>query len=187
MMFVSFCSNATGVTCGIGSANPSGASQFSPGFYWCTCYSILSFLCSVLQIIVCCQWCTCYLILSFLCSVLLTIVCFQWCTCYSILSFLCSVLLTIVCCQWCTCYSIFSFLFSVLYIIVFSGVRVTQSLVFCVVFCRSLFCPPLVIVLQTFLIFQNVKPKPISAMLVLSMTQKVGSAWWLMRVLVVNQ
>ena len=30
MMFVSFNSNTTGVTCGAGTANPSGASEFTP-------------------------------------------------------------------------------------------------------------------------------------------------------------
>ena len=32
MMFVSFENKTTGVTCGAGTANPSGASEFNPGF-----------------------------------------------------------------------------------------------------------------------------------------------------------
>ena len=53
MTFVSFDCNTTGVTCGSGTDNPSGKPKFSPGFWLCSCYSILSFLCNVLYIVVC--------------------------------------------------------------------------------------------------------------------------------------
>ena len=42
----------TGATCGAGTAYPFGAPAFSPGFWWGSCYYILSFLCNVLQIFV---------------------------------------------------------------------------------------------------------------------------------------
>ena len=48
LMFVSFNSNATGVTSGAGPANPPGAPEFTSGFSWCSCCSIFWFLCSVL-------------------------------------------------------------------------------------------------------------------------------------------
>ena len=68
MMFVSFNSNTTGVTSGAGTAYPSGtpgftsgagtaypsgANDFIPGFKLGSCYSIFSFLCGILDIIVC--------------------------------------------------------------------------------------------------------------------------------------
>ena len=53
MMFVSFDSNTTDVTCGAGTANPSGVPEFIPGVKWGSCCSICSFLCNVLQIVVC--------------------------------------------------------------------------------------------------------------------------------------
>jgi hypothetical protein len=43
---MSFNSNTTGVTCGAGTANLSGASEYRPGFQWGSCCSIFSFLCS---------------------------------------------------------------------------------------------------------------------------------------------
>ena len=46
-------SNTTGATSGAGTAHLSGAPEFTPGFLWCSCYSIFSFLCRVLQIIFC--------------------------------------------------------------------------------------------------------------------------------------
>ena len=39
-------------TSGTRTAYPFGAPELTPGFYWGLCYSIFSFLCSVLQIIV---------------------------------------------------------------------------------------------------------------------------------------
>jgi hypothetical protein len=41
-------SNMTGATCGAGTAYPFGAPAFNPGFWWGSCYYILSFLCNVL-------------------------------------------------------------------------------------------------------------------------------------------
>ena len=38
--------------CGVGTAYPSGTPEFTIGFQWGSCYSIFSFLCSVLQIII---------------------------------------------------------------------------------------------------------------------------------------
>jgi len=40
--------NTTGVTSGEGTANPSGAPVFIPGYMMGSCYSIFSFMCSVL-------------------------------------------------------------------------------------------------------------------------------------------
>ena len=37
--------NTTGVTCGAGTAYPSGAPEFIPGFQWGSCYSIFCFIC----------------------------------------------------------------------------------------------------------------------------------------------
>ena len=37
--------NTTGVTSGAGTAYPSGAPEFIPGFQWGSCYSIFSFIC----------------------------------------------------------------------------------------------------------------------------------------------
>jgi len=48
-----FNSNMAGVTYGAGTANPSGAHEFTLGFQWGSCCSIFSFLCSVLYIVVC--------------------------------------------------------------------------------------------------------------------------------------
>ena len=50
-----FCSNrnTTGVLCGAGTAYPSTAPEFTPGFKWDLCCSIVSFLCTVLYIILC--------------------------------------------------------------------------------------------------------------------------------------
>ena len=53
MMFVLFNSNTMGVAWGTGTDKPSGVPEFTPGFQWSSCCSILSFLCSVLKIIVC--------------------------------------------------------------------------------------------------------------------------------------
>ena len=44
MMFVSFNSTTTGVTCGAGTANPSGAHECTAGFLRGSCSSIFSFL-----------------------------------------------------------------------------------------------------------------------------------------------
>ena len=46
-------SNSTGTTCGAGSTYPSGAHGFTPVYQWGSCCSIISFLCNVLQIVVC--------------------------------------------------------------------------------------------------------------------------------------
>ena len=43
----------TCVTSGAGIAYLSGAPEFTPAFYWGSCCSIFSFMCSVLQIVVC--------------------------------------------------------------------------------------------------------------------------------------
>ena len=53
MIFVLFISNTTGVTSEAGTTNPSGAPEFTPGFYSGVALSILSFLCRVLNNIVC--------------------------------------------------------------------------------------------------------------------------------------
>ena len=45
--------NTTGATSGAGTAYPSGAPEFITGFQWGSCYSILSFMCNVLLIVVC--------------------------------------------------------------------------------------------------------------------------------------
>ena len=51
MMFVWFNRNTTG---GTETANPSCAHEFTPGFsQWGSCFSIFSFPCNVLQIVVC--------------------------------------------------------------------------------------------------------------------------------------
>ena len=60
-------SNNTIYTDGAGTAYPSAAHDFTLGVYFGSCYSLLSFLCSVLLIIVCPH--------CFLCGVLLIIVC----------------------------------------------------------------------------------------------------------------
>ena len=52
-LFVYFNSNTRGVSCGTGTAYPSRAPEFTPGFLWGSCCSIFSFLCNVLQIVVC--------------------------------------------------------------------------------------------------------------------------------------
>ena len=43
----------TSATTGTGTAHHSTAPEFTPGFYWGSCCSIFSFLCSVLQILIC--------------------------------------------------------------------------------------------------------------------------------------
>ena len=48
LKFVSFNINKTGVTSWSGTVIPSGAPEFNHGFHRSSCYSILSFLCSVL-------------------------------------------------------------------------------------------------------------------------------------------
>ena len=48
MLFVSFNSNTTVVTRGAGTADPSGAPEFTPSFWWGSCCSIFYFLCNVL-------------------------------------------------------------------------------------------------------------------------------------------
>ena len=42
----------TGITCRAGSAYPSGALQFTPGFKWGSCYSMLSRLLFVLFLLI---------------------------------------------------------------------------------------------------------------------------------------
>ena len=42
-----------GATYGAGTAYPSGAPEFTPGFWWCSCCWIFSFPCNVLYIVVC--------------------------------------------------------------------------------------------------------------------------------------
>ena len=46
-------SNTTDITSGSGTAYPSGAPEFTPGFQWGSCCSMFRFLCRVLQIVVC--------------------------------------------------------------------------------------------------------------------------------------
>ena len=46
-------SDTANVTSGAGTAYPSKAPGFTPGFQWGSCYSIFSFMCKVLQIAVC--------------------------------------------------------------------------------------------------------------------------------------
>jgi hypothetical protein len=41
-------SNITVVTGGAGTAYPSGAHEFTHGFWWGSCYSIFSFMCNAL-------------------------------------------------------------------------------------------------------------------------------------------
>ena len=137
---------------------------------WGSCCSIFSFLCSVLQIIVClvvpffwplyCRsffnlwlsgvrvarslvFCVVFCRSLSCCPFLLAIVLLflrqsmaQWGSCCSIFSFLCSVLQIIVCLVVPFSYSLYCRSFFNLWL---SGVRVTRSLVFCIVFCRSLF------------------------------------------------
>ena len=45
--------NTMGATSGAGTAYPSGVPEFTPRFQWVSCYSIFSFMCNVLQIVVC--------------------------------------------------------------------------------------------------------------------------------------
>ena len=45
--------NATDVTNGAGTAYPSGAPGFTPGFQWGSCDSIFSFICMFCRIVVC--------------------------------------------------------------------------------------------------------------------------------------
>ena len=52
-MFDSRNCNGIGVICRAGTASRPGAPEFTPGFWWGSCYSIFSFLCSVLYIAVC--------------------------------------------------------------------------------------------------------------------------------------
>ena len=52
-MFDSRNCNRIGVICRAGTASRPGAPEFTPGFWWGSCYSIFSFLCSVLYIAVC--------------------------------------------------------------------------------------------------------------------------------------
>ena len=40
-----------GVTSGAGTAYPSGAHVFTPGFYWGSCYSIFGFMCIVCRLL----------------------------------------------------------------------------------------------------------------------------------------
>jgi hypothetical protein len=49
----------TGVTSGAGTAYPSGAPEFTPGFMWDSCYSIFSFMC------MCCWSCLSFCTFSF--------------------------------------------------------------------------------------------------------------------------
>ena len=53
ILFVSINSNLTGVTCGAGTASPSGAPAFNPAFSLGSCWSIFGYLCNVLLIVVC--------------------------------------------------------------------------------------------------------------------------------------
>ena len=43
----------TAATSGAGTAYSSGESEFTPGFCWGSCYTISSFMCKLLQIVVC--------------------------------------------------------------------------------------------------------------------------------------
>ena len=136
---------------------------------WGSCCSIFGFLCSVLQIIVllslsfghCIVVPSIYGLVGFvLLDLQFSVQCFVD-HCLSCCPFLLAIVLSFLLqsmTQWGSCCSIFSFLCSVLQIIVclvvpfsqplyrrsffnlwLSGVGVTRSLVFCVVFCRSLF------------------------------------------------
>jgi hypothetical protein len=48
MVFVSCSSNTTGVTSGAGAACSAGSPEFPSGFYWGSCCSVFSILCSFL-------------------------------------------------------------------------------------------------------------------------------------------
>ena len=135
-------------------------------FQWCTCYQIFSFICMFCRSLFVFRGVrvTRSLVeqeLPTLPEHLSSPPGFQWSSCYQIFSFMCNVLQIVVCFQWCSCYQIFSLyvcfvgrcLFLVVHVLldlqficmfcrslfVFSGVRVTRSLVLCVMFCRSLF------------------------------------------------
>jgi len=51
-MIVLITRNTISSTSGAGTAYHAEASKFDPGFYWCSCRSIFSFLCRILFIIV---------------------------------------------------------------------------------------------------------------------------------------
>ena len=109
-------SNTMGVTCGAGPSYLVAEPEFTPGFQLCSCCLIFSFLCNVLQIVVCLFAIvfsvlifTASEIFSFLCNVLQIVVChFVFClfaivfsvlifTASEIFSFLCNVSQIVVC------------------------------------------------------------------------------------------
>ena len=94
-------SNTMGVTCGAEPAYSAAESEFTPGFQLCSCCSIFSFLCNVLQIVVCHFV---YGLFAIVFSVLIF-------TASEIFSFLCNVLQIIVCHF---VYGLFTIVFSVL-------------------------------------------------------------------------
>ena len=108
-------------------------------FQWGLCYTMFSFLCFVLQIIVCFSGVyvpRCLVFCVLFCRSLFVLVGFMLHDVqFSVFCFVDRCLF-----QWGLCSSMFSFLCFVLQIIVcFSGVYVPRCLVFCVLFCRSLF------------------------------------------------
>ena len=162
-------SNTMGVTCGAEPAYSAAESEFTPGFQLCSCCSIFSFLCNVLQIVVChfvfCLFAivfsvrifTASAIFSFLCNVLQIIVChFVFClftivfsvlifTASEIFCFLCNVL-QIVVCHFVFC--LFAIVFSVLIFTaseIFSFLCNVLQIVVChfvfLSFCHCVFCP----------------------------------------------
>ena len=80
-------SNTMGVTCGAGPSYLVAEPEFTPGFQLCSCCLIFSFLCNVLQIVVC-HFAFCLFAIAF--SVLIF-------TASEIFSFLCNVSQIVVC------------------------------------------------------------------------------------------
>ena len=76
----------------------------------------------------------------------------QWGSCYSIFSFLCSVLQIIVCLVVPFFWPLYCRSFFNLWL---SGIRVARSLVYCVVFCRSLSCCPFLLAIVLSFLLQS--------------------------------
>jgi hypothetical protein len=53
MTYIRICNqtNTTGATSGAGTAYPSGASEFTPGFLWGSCYSVICFICMLRRLL----------------------------------------------------------------------------------------------------------------------------------------
>jgi hypothetical protein len=53
MTYIRMCNqtNTTGATSGAGTAYPSGAPEFTPGFVWGSCYSVFSFICMLRRLL----------------------------------------------------------------------------------------------------------------------------------------